>query len=70
MYSDKYWTSLQVLKPFLKDLPGRWKQFCKKKAIFPTKNKLVTFSRITEYDRPQVTCYQASKVFKLSLSKF
>ena len=39
-----------------------FKKISQKKYIFTMKNKIGQFfSRITEYGRPQVTCYQASQ---------
>ena len=54
MYLDSYWASFKIIPLG----PTRsMETISQKKSIFPMKNTLVFFSRITEYDRPQDTVY-------------
>ena len=54
MYLDSYWASFKIIPLG----PTRsMETFPQKKSIFPMKNTLVIFSRITEYDRPQDTVF-------------
>ena len=59
MYSDNYWASYKIISLG----PTRsMEKISQKKGFFPDEKQFwSTFSRITEYGRPQVTCYQASQ---------
>ena len=59
MHSDNYWASYKIISLG----PTRsMEKISQKKGFFPDEKQFwSTFSRITEYGRPQVTCYQASQ---------
>ena len=68
MYSGSYWARYKIISLG----PTRsFEKISQKKYIFPMKNKFGQFfCRITEYGRPQVTCYQASQGIMVVIEQF
>ena len=59
MFSDSYWAGYKIISLG----PTRsFEKISQKKLYFPDEKQIRSiFSRIAEYGRPQVTCYQASQ---------
>ena len=59
MYSDSYWSSCKIISlgptRSMEKIPQKKGYFADEKQFWSI------FPRITEYGRPQVTCYQASQ---------
>ena len=67
MYSDSYWARYKMISLG----PTRsMEKISQKKRYFPDEKQFWSiFSRITEYGRPQVTCYQASQGIMVVIEK-
>ena len=67
MYSGSYWARYKIISLG----PTRSFEKISQNVYFPDEKQIWSiFSRITEYGRPQVTCYQASQGNMVVIEQF